>query len=276
MARGPSEAKVDFWSSKGIKPDVVIQEPDFGAEARGVYVEALYALDRSGIRYMLGGAVALNTYTGIWRYTKDLDVFVSGEAVGRVLGALDEAGFEAEVTDPLWLAKAWRGELFVDVIHGSHNGTGPVDESWLQNAKEVTVLDRRVHVIPAEEMILSKIFVVAKDRCDVDDVLHIVFATQGNLDWERMLSKIGDHWELLLAYLHLYRYVYPSHTHYLPSWVLKNLLRRYEEEPAPAEIRFRGTMLDENTFRVDVEEWGLPDERAATTEGQQRSGEEKG
>jgi hypothetical protein len=33
-------------------------------------------------------------------------------------------------------------------------------------------------------------------------------------------------------------------------------------------------MLDENTFRVDVEEWGLPDERAAMTEAR-RSGEEK-
>lgn len=257
---------------------MAIQEPDFEAEAREVYVEALDALHRAGVRYMLGGAVALNTYTGIWRDTKDLDVFVPGEAVARVLGVLAEAGFESEVADPLWLAKAWRGELFVDVIHGSHNGTGPVDESWLQNAKEVTVLDRRVCVIPAEEMILSKIFVVAKDRCDVDDVLHLIFTTHGNLDWERMLSKIGDHWELLLAYLHFYRYVYPSHVHYLPKWVLQTLLNRYTEDAkdtTDGPLRFRGTMLDENTFRVDVEEWGLPDERAATREARS-SGEVQG
>ena len=253
----------------------MIRKPDFDAEASEVYGEVLDALDRADVRYMLGGALALNAYAGIWRDTKDLDVFVPEATVPRVLELLEEASFETEVTDPVWLAKARRGELFADVIHASHNGTGPVDESWFENATEISILDRRAFVIPAEELILSKIFVVAKDRCDVDDVLHVIFATRGELDWDRIVEKIGDHWELLLAYLHLYRYVYPSHTHYLPDRVLKNLYRRYEEEPAPTETRFRGTMLDENTFRVDVEEWGLPDERAATTE-RQRSGEEKG
>jgi hypothetical protein len=258
-----------------MKPAYMIQEPNFGTEAGEVYGEALDALDRAGIRYLLGGAMALNAYTGIWRDTKDLDVFVPEKTVARVLGTLEDAGFETEVTDPLWLAKGWRGDLFADVIHATHNGTGSVDETWFENAKEISVLDRRVFVIPAEEMILSKIFVVAKDRCDADDVLHVIFATRGELDWERMLDKIGDHWELLLAYLHFYRYVYPSHTHYLPDRVMKLLLERYKEEAAPEEARFRGTMLDESTFSVDVEEWGLPDERAAIREAR-RSGEEKG
>jgi hypothetical protein len=253
----------------------MIRKPDFDAEASEVYGEVLDALGRADIRYMVGGALALNAYTGIWRDTKDLDVFVTEKTVPRVLEVLEEAGFETEVTDPVWLAKARRGELFADVIHASHNGTGPVDDSWFENATKISILHRRELVIPAEELILSKVFVVAKDRCDVDDVLHVIFATRGELDWDRMVEKIGDHWELLFAYLHLYRYVYPSHTHYLPDRVLKILLGRYEEESAPKETRFRGTMLDENSFRVDVEEWGLPDERAATTEGRP-SGEEKG
>ena len=253
----------------------MIRKPDFDAEASEVYGEVLDALDRADIRYMLGGALALNAYTGIWRDTKDLDVFVPGKTVPWVLEVLEEADFETEITDPVWLAKARRGELFADVIHASHNGTGPVDESWFEKAMEIPILDRRALVIPAEELILSKIFVVAKDRCDVDDVLHVIFATRGELDWDRMLNKIGDHWELLLSYLHLYRYVYPSHPHYLPGRVLKTLLGRYEEETAPRETRFRGTMLDENTFRVDVEDWGLPDERAAARDAR-RSGEEKG
>jgi hypothetical protein len=253
----------------------MIRRPDFDAEASEVYGEVLDALDRADVRYMLGGALALNVYTGIWRDTKDLDVFVPGKSVPRVLEVLKEAGFQTEVTDPVWLAKARRGELFADVIHASHNGTGPVDESWFENAREIPVLDRQALVIPAEELILSKIFVVAKDRCDVDDVLHVIFATRGELDWHRMLDKIGDHWELLLTYLHFYRYVYPSHTHYLPGRVMELLLERYEEEPTPEETRFRGTMLDESTFKVDVEEWGLPDEQA-TIRKARRPDEEKG
>jgi hypothetical protein len=254
------------------------REVDFGAESNEIYGEALDTLNRAGIRYMLGGALALNAYTGIWRDTKDLDVFVPEETVTRVLETLEDAGFETGTKDPVWLAKAWREEIFIDIIHASHNGTGPVDESWFENAKEIRVLDRRAFAIPAEEMILSKIFVVAKDRCDVDDVLHLIFATHGDLDWDRMLSKIDGHWELLLAYLHLYRYVYPSHTHYLPRHVLELLLERYEREAGvdPGDrLRFRGTMLDENSFAVDVEEWGLPDERSEIREAR-RSGKEWG
>ncbi len=50
---------------------------------------------------MLGGALALNAYTGIWRDTKDLDVFVTEKTVPRVLDVLEEAGFETEVVDPV-------------------------------------------------------------------------------------------------------------------------------------------------------------------------------
>jgi hypothetical protein len=247
----------------------MIQEPSFGARESEVYGEVLDVLNRAGIRYMLGGVMTVNAYTGIWRETKDLDVFVSEKTVARVLEALGGAGFETEITDPCWLAKARKGDFFADVIHANHNGTGFVEESWFLDAKEVTVLGRRVLVAPAEEMILSKIFVAHRDRWDVSDVLHLIFATRGDLDWERILAKVGEHWELLLAYLHLYRYVYPSHVGYVPRRVFELLLGRYEKEAGVATrrpLRFRGTMLDENSFAVDVKEWGLPDERAVVRE----------
>src|ERR671917_840041 len=133
----------------------MIGKPDFDAEASEVYGEVLDALHRADIRYMLGGALALNTYTGIWRDTKDLDVFVEEEMVPRVLAVLEEVGLETEVADPVWLAKARRGELFADVIHASHNGTGTVDESWFENVTEISILDRRGLLIPPEGVILS-------------------------------------------------------------------------------------------------------------------------
>src|SRR5919199_2053030 len=246
-----------------------IQEPSFGTEENEVYGEALDALNRAGIRYMLGGAVALNAHTGIWRETKDLDMFVLEKTVTPLLETLEAAGFETEITDPCWLAKAWKGNPFVDIVHANQNGALPVEESWFPNAKETTVLGRQVLVIPAEEMFLSKMFVASRDQWDMADIVHLIFATRGDLDWGRILGKVDEHWELLLIYLHLYRYVYPSHTHYLPGRVLDLLRERYEEETdSQGSLRFRGTMLDDASFRVDVEEWGLPDERAATREAQ--------
>jgi hypothetical protein len=118
--------------------------------------------------------------------------------------------------------------------------------------------------------------VAARDRYDLSDVLHLIFAARGELDWGRMLEKAGEHWELLLAYLHLYRYVYPSHAHYVPDGVLEKLFERHEREPPPGGLRFRGTMLDEVSFAVDVEEWGLPDERVATRRARQPGNEQRG
>jgi hypothetical protein len=250
-------------------PSVHIQEPNFGTEEGEVYGEILDVLNREGIRYMLGGTLALNAHTGIWRDTKDLDVFVTEENVTRVLKTLEGAGFETEITDPCWLAKAWKGDLFADIVHANHNGTYPVEESWFGHAKETEVLGRRVLATPAEELLLSKIFVASRDRWDLSDVLHLIFATRGDLDWRRVLAKVDEHWELLLAYLHLYRYVYPSHTRYVPGWIPELLLDRYEKEAEAGPqgpLRFRGTLLDDVSFNVDVEEWGLPDERAITRE----------
>ncbi len=247
----------------------MLQEPNFGPEEGRIYGEALDALDRADLSYMLGGALALNTYTGIWRDTKDLDVFVPERRVARVLDALQRAGFETEIAEPHWLAKARKEEIFVDVIHANDSGAVTVDESWFANAEEIEVLGRRVRVIPAEEMLLSKIFVASRDRWDMSDVLHLIFARRGELDWERILAGVGEHWELLLAYLHLYRYVYPNHASYLPRWVLDLLLKRYEAEIEASPrgpLRFRGTLLDDVSFGVDVAAWGLPDEHAAVKE----------
>ena len=44
-------------------------------EAHIFYREALEMLNESGASYMLGGAFAIFHYTGIYRDTKDLDVF---------------------------------------------------------------------------------------------------------------------------------------------------------------------------------------------------------
>ena len=252
----------------------MLQEPDFGPEEGRVYGEALDALGGGDLSYMLGGALALHTYTGIWRDTKDLDVFVSQREVAKALDALQRAGFETKVAEAHWLAKAWKGDLFVDVIHANDSGAVTVEESWFANALEIEVLGRKVRVIPAEEMLLSKIFVASRDRWDMSDVLHLIFARRGELEWGHIVAGVGEHWELLLAYLHLYRYVYPSHTRYVPRWVLDLLLKRYGEEIEASPqglLRFRGTLLDDVSFGVDVEAWGLPDEHAAVKEEARRS-----
>ena len=62
---------------------------------RQIYQEALRALNQAGIHYVISGLYALYAYTGIYRKTKDLDVFVEPRYVVRAAEVLKEAGFKS-------------------------------------------------------------------------------------------------------------------------------------------------------------------------------------
>lgn len=80
-----------------IPPLTRLSRPEFDDDAAPIYIEALEAMDRARVPFLLGGALALNAHTGIWRDTKDLDLFVRPQDAMRALDALREAGFRTEV-----------------------------------------------------------------------------------------------------------------------------------------------------------------------------------
>src|SRR5438552_3203450 len=91
-------------------------EPDWPPEARSCYEDALHALLEPRISFVVGGAFAVQTHTGIWRTTKDLDLLLTAGDLPVALDRLKGAGFDTNIQDPVWLAKARRGEYFVDLI----------------------------------------------------------------------------------------------------------------------------------------------------------------
>jgi hypothetical protein len=134
-----------------------------------------------------------------------------------------------------------------------------VDASWIANAQPALVLGIPTCVLAAEELLASKLFVMRRERFDGADIAHLIYATRGQLNWERVLCLAGDHWEVLLWALVLYRYVYPAYSNYVPSEVWQKLLSRLETalaNPDPS-APFRGSLVDDNMFAIDVAEWGL-------------------
>src|SRR5689334_24767766 len=107
------------------------QPPELPAEQRQLFVEVLELMNKKKVPYVISGAFALSQHTGICRDTKDLDLFLPAEYVQEALRSLQEEGFETEVPDPVWLAKAHRGEYFVDLITGMSNAVIVVDQSWI-------------------------------------------------------------------------------------------------------------------------------------------------
>src|SRR5215469_3618235 len=116
------------------------QEPQWSAEAEECYRDALQIMLGSGLRFIVGGAFAIHRHTGIWRTTKDLDFFLPSAAVPEAHRQLRAAGFETWIEDPVWLAKASRGDYFVDLITGVGNASLCVDESWIERGLPETVL----------------------------------------------------------------------------------------------------------------------------------------
>lgn len=235
--------------------------PELSQPQAQLYREILVLLNRSKIPYAVSGAFALQQYTGIWRTTKDLDIFLTAQNATRVLDLLSREGFHCEVRDPIWLAKAHRDGYFVDFITGMSNGAISVTDSWIDRAAPATVLDVPSRTLAPEELLVSKLFVTRRERFDGADIAHVIFASKGSLDWDRITALVGEHADVLLWALQLYRYIYPAQTSYVPTALWTRLIDKLRSDvlnPDPS-ARFRGSLIDENMFAIDVNEWGLDD-----------------
>jgi hypothetical protein len=237
-----------------------------GPETVAFYQAAMRTLREAGHRFLVGGAYAFAPYTGIERHTKDLDLFVHPAESGRILEVLAAAGYRCELKFPHWLGKAWRGDDFVDVIFSSGSGIAVVDDAWFHHAVRARVFDTDVGLIPAEEMIWSKAFVMERERYDGNDVMHLLRARGPDLDWRRLIDRFGPRWRVLLAYLVLFGFVYPAERTRVPEAPLSELLARLRAEraePPPEDLVCQGTLLSRQQYLVDIGQWGYRDARLA-------------
>ncbi|MFL5343135.1 MAG: hypothetical protein ACJ8F7_23635 [Gemmataceae bacterium] len=231
------------------------------ADAFVFYRRAMAALKVAGVPFLLGGAYAFARYTGITRHTKDLDVFVRPGDAQPALAALTAAGYRAELVFSHWLGKAFHDSDFIDVIFNSGNALCPVDDAWFEHAVAGQVLGVDVQLVPAEEMIWQKAFIQERERYDGADVIHLLRARGRRLDWDRMLTRFGPNWRVLLSHLILFGFVYPDDRRNVPEPVLRALAARPFEEPADGDTVCRGPLLSRTQYLTDTEEWGFADPR---------------
>jgi hypothetical protein len=228
-------------------------------EAANFYARALRILDDSGVPYLVGGAYAMQTYAHIVRETKDLDVFSKAGDHPRLLDALAQAGYKTEITDATWLAKAFEGDYFVDIIFASANGVSTVDDSWFDHAYPAEVVGRSVKLVSVEDQLWQKCFVQDRFRYDGADVIHIFRKWGSNIDWTRLLNRMEAHWELLFAHVLQFRYIYPGERTTIPNWLLEELQSRVTAQmtvPLPTEAVCRGPLLSKTQYTMDIGEWG--------------------
>jgi hypothetical protein len=233
--------------------------------SRDFYRRVMGQLDAHGIPFLVGGAYAFERYTGIARHTKDFDLFIHPRDVERGLAVLAADGCTTDVPFPHWLAKAHCGEDVVDLIYSSGNGVALVDDDWFRYSVAETVLDVPIRLIPAEEMIWSKAFIMERERYDGGDVAHILRACADTLDWPRLLQRFDGNWRVLFQHLVMFGFIYPCERARVPAAVMRELMGRLDRElTRPAADRVcRGTLISRAQYLVDVEHWGYTDPRLA-------------
>jgi hypothetical protein len=241
-------------------PPEIILSP----QARDFYCRTLAIFERAHIEVLVGGAYAFARYTGIERHTKDLDIFVRPADFARTMRALTRAGYATEVRFPHWLGKAYCDEYFVDVIHSSGNGVARVDDEWFAHAQHDAVFGVEVNLCPIEEMIWSKAYVQERERFDGADIAHLLLAQARSIEWRRLLRRFGTDWQVLMAHLVLFGYVYPSEHDRLPRWVMQELMRRLNTSlsaSTPGDPVCRGTLLSRQQYLIDIHHRGWRDAR---------------
>jgi hypothetical protein len=248
--------------------------------AEVLYREAMSALQEASVPFLVGGGYALSHYADFTRLPGDCDVFVRPPDITRALAVLERAGFAAELTFPHWLGKAKRDGFHVDVIFSSGNGVCTVDDLWFSHAVPARVVGLDVELIPAEELIWSKAYVMERERFDGADIAHLLRALAERLDWQRLVGRFGAHWHVLFSHLLLFEFVYPGQLDRIPSWVLCDLSTRLEgvvphrvQRDGEREGVCQGTFLSRAQYLVDLAEGGYRDARLVSSGGKMSEAE---
>ena len=232
-------------------------------EEREAYKLALQTLNKAGVPYVVSGLFALYEYTGIYRKTKDLDVFVEPRYVVDAARALKAQGFNTYLEQSHWIAKAMWGDKQVDLIYGMGNGLSFIDELWYERSRPAILAATPVRVAPPEDLIWHRLYVSERHRSDMADVLHLLMKRGNELDWEHLLKRAGNDWRLLLAQIHMFDFAYPGHRSHVPRWVRERLNKMAHDaiDDVGDPNCCYGTLISRFSFTIDVREWGFQDPR---------------
>jgi len=213
-----------------------------------VYKRAIEAVRRANIRFLIGGGFGLAGYTGRWRNTKDMDLYVvpsDGPVISRVLS---EVGFEDYYStrpyDRGWIYRSIRDGIIVDVIWSMANRRAEVEPDWFDKATTLPVRDESLQVLAAEELFWCKLYVFQRDHCDWTDVINLVYAVGPQLDWERVFFRLGPDLPVLKALLTLFTWLAPGRAAQLPEWLYRRLGLDHQPIVSAEEELARIRLLD--------------------------------
>lgn len=168
----------------------------------------------AGIEILLGGGLGLSAYMPLRRRTKDFDFYVRPGDRDRMVALLEAAGFSdyyAQLPyDRGWIHRTIRGEIIVDIIWAFANHLTEVDDAWFRHSRSRRHGGLEIRVVPPEELLWAKLFVVQRERCDWPDLLNLLYYAGPDFDWERLRARLGANEPLFEALLGIFHWLCPD------------------------------------------------------------------
>lgn len=149
--------------------------------------KAAPALRDAGVPFMLGGSLACWARGGP-RSQNDLDLMIPPVDAERALAALAKAGMRTDHPPEEWLAKAWDGEVMVDLIFRLL-GLGDVTLEMVEGAEQMQVLAIRMPVMATEDILVAKLLSISEQNLDYGPPLEMGRSLREQIDWEDVRQR---------------------------------------------------------------------------------------
>ncbi|MFC6093461.1 nucleotidyltransferase [Saccharothrix sp. BKS2] len=141
------------------------------------------ALRTEGIPFALTGGCAVYARGGP-ATEHDVDLIVREEDAKNAVSALVAAGMRAAPPPEDWLLKVYDGDCLVDLLFRPNEI--PVTDETLSRAEELAVGSVTLPVMPATEVMISKLLVLDGHRCDFSQLLPFARALREQIDWDKV------------------------------------------------------------------------------------------
>ncbi len=194
-----------------------------------VYAEFIAEASRRGIPFAVGGGLAVSAYSDCVRNTKDMDIYIMEKDSRIVMEISRELRFTEYTTvpyDPTWSYRSCRDGYILDFLWKMLNGRAWVDENWVTKGWELKVRGTAFRLLPVEELVWSKLYIMRNDRTDWPDIISLLYARGAELNWPRLLANLGEDRLLLGGVVSLLRWLCPGHVSTFPDsiWAPLGLL----------------------------------------------------
>ncbi|MFP4145966.1 MAG: nucleotidyltransferase [Phycisphaeraceae bacterium] len=240
-----------------------------------IYQQVITEAQCRGLRFAVGGGLAFSLYSHHLRNTKDIDLYIMPGDRDAFVELLDAAGFQdlypRQEYRRSWIYRSIREDVIVDVIWAMANSYADVDESWFEHAAEHEIRGVTLPLVPLEELIWFKLYVLHRDRCDWPDIFNILRLRSEAVDWNHLLARAAENQALLAGLLCVFHWLCPCEARQIPGFVWEKLgLSQLPPEPFEVSSLERAYLIDSyhDWFGATHADWtGQPVIRKRSEEG---------